>query len=145
MASKLQPFGHLLGKVPDDKIAEMAEVKPATVAAYRRDRGIDAPDKDADVDEELLEGVAAGDADESATDDEAPAGEPDGRAPPGDAATQSFGQPPRTVQVPDGKYRITGPNGRTMRLRRRDIYRGKLAAWLWEHHRDKVEPVPRRG
>lgn len=37
MASKIDPYKHLLGKVDDEKIAEMAGVKPATVTAYRRD------------------------------------------------------------------------------------------------------------
>lgn len=39
MASKIDAFAHLLNELTDEQIAEMADVQPATVAAYRRKHG----------------------------------------------------------------------------------------------------------
>lgn len=38
--STIKPFDHLLGKIPDERIAEMADAKPASVANRRRSMGI---------------------------------------------------------------------------------------------------------
>lgn len=40
MASKIDPFAKFLGLIPDEKVAEMAGVKPSTVEKYRDKAGI---------------------------------------------------------------------------------------------------------
>jgi len=96
MASKIDPFAHLLGKIPDEKIAEMAGVKPATVANYRRDQGIDA--LDGQPDEDALAEL------QDATDDE------DDQAEEAKAADESEGasEPEPAPEVPPvpGPFRI---------------------------------------
>lgn len=53
-------------------------------------------------------------------------------------------KPPRTVKVVRS-MRVVWPFGYAPNLPKHlgygDIYRGEVAAWLWEHHRDAVERV----
>ena len=127
MASKVAPFAGLRGKVADDKIAEMAGVKVETVTRYWRT--ID------DADE------VSTDPDEPAQTAPAPEVVPDPVSEP-HAATVPAGRRPSVVRVVRSA-RITDPDGRPWRVGLRDVFRGARAAWLWEHHRDLVEPYAR--
>ncbi|WP_298516660.1 hypothetical protein [uncultured Nocardioides sp.] len=112
----------LLGTLPDDEVAELAGVDVQTVEEWRRSLELPPP---------------AGQ-----TRDPAPK---DGRATKpqtGKPATRTLALPRPAVVQATAKARLTGPNGRTLRLDHRGIYRGELAQWLWEHHRDLVKPYP---
>ena len=50
-------------------------------------------------------------------------------------------KPPSSVRVTK-KGRVRGPDGRPMLLGFRDVVSGSLAAFLWEHCRERVEPYP---
>lgn len=232
MASKLDPFKHLFGTVPEDKLADMAGVQLATVAAFRRAHGLpvlgdesEAADPEP-VPEPAAEpevagadvprgAVTASPADPlvsaepvpSPTPERAPLGErgdvqevlkaaaalkfedkvsiaaagalienhaltlPDvvlslamrgleacardimakervarRRAGERDAAAETRdADSPRVVRVRRPAVVQGAPNrpGRWS-LRRRDVIRGEDAAWLWQNHRELVEPFPPR-
>lgn len=152
MPSKLDAFTHLLGKVPDARIAEMAGCAVSTVAAARKKAGsvaagpaLDAPASPpadpapeaptvAEAEAELAhltEGATSADearemlAEAGADIEELPPSEP---APTAVLITRTF----------DAK----GPDGRWTHYGYRSYYKGDLAAWLWEHHRNRVEAYP---
>ena len=62
--SKLHPFQHLLGRVHDEKLAEMADVSVSTVSTYRRKLGIGVPRDDSPADDDADVPAVLDDADE---------------------------------------------------------------------------------
>lgn len=119
MASKVDPYAHLLGDVPDEKIAEMAGVKTATVKAYRL----------------KLEGAADLSADpgtmlESPTVPVMPAA----AAPP----------PPHTIRLTRfAHYTGTRQSGKPVSLTlAASVYRGRMAAKVLEVLADQIAADP---
>lgn len=120
----MDDYKDLLGNMPDEKVAEIAGVKAETVAGWRRKleipafRGGEEPAAPAEV-----QGPAAID---------------------GTAEVQgSAVEAPSSVRVTRSAIVRTADN-RTWRLGFRDVYSGEQAAFLWERHRDLVEPFPPR-
>lgn len=126
--SQRDEYKDLLGMVPDEEIAEAAGVQVATVARWRRDLGIE-PYASSGAPSALATEPAAPEAETSA---------------PEAKTIQPMASAPKTVRCKVGT-RVVGPDGRTLHLAFRGVYRAELAAWLWEHHRDLVEPFPPKG
>lgn len=124
MASKIDPFAHLLGKVTDEQIATLAGVALSTVTAYRRRLGVAVPQASADV-ELAPDGVP----EEAVTCDVEP-------------VIEDVEPAPSCVRARASRWLPRWLNGRPWRVGRRDVYTGDEAAWLWEHHRDLVEIFP---
>lgn len=112
----MDDYKDLLGNMPDEKVAEIAGVKAETVAGWRR----------------KLEIPAFGGGEQS------PAADPE---PDPKAAPQKPEPAPSSVRVTRSAIVRTADN-RTWRLGFRDVYSGERAAFLWERHRDLVEPYP---
>lgn len=113
-SKKVEPFADLIGKVPNDKIAEMAGVEPADVEAYGATPQV------------LSEILGVSEADvRSAIDVVQPTPRPSA---------------PSCVRVVVGRANLAGPDGRTFKIHRRDIFTGEQAAWLWHNHQALVEP-----
>ncbi len=154
MASKIAEFAHLLGKVPDEKIAEMADVKPDTVARYRKAEGIA---------EFVAEGETPAEPDEvpkaaaepEAVEDEGPTDEdvsafisylekrgytvtaPGAKPKPAEKATA-----PATVKLRRSALLQDPEGGPSRRWNYGDIANGDDAAWLWKHHQTAVKSYP---
>lgn len=127
MGSKIDPFAELLGKVSDERIAEMAGVRVSTVVAYRARLGIGLPDPD--------QGTDQPDPDENLAPEESDTFDLD------DLDVEAL-PAPGCVRVLTSTWVDPWVNGRARRLGRKDVFTGADAAWLWEHHRDLVEPFP---
>lgn len=138
-ASKLWGFKHLLGKVPDERVVELVQasgqdIKLSTVTAYRRalERG-----------ELAFEGTPV-------IEEPGPAREPE-TAHPNEAAAAVPDEPEREAEPCPDLVRVVRsawvkrlpPVNMPHRVGRGDVYRGVQAAWLWEHHRELVEPFSR--
>lgn len=137
MASKLDPFLNLLGTVPDERIAEMAGLKPATVTAKRQELKIaafgGAPEAPVPEPEPFTKAPAPP---EPAP--EAPkASEPQGEAPaqpeappkPVPAETPTPALPTVVELLEAAKVPFRGPKGRTVWTTiPRSLYRGVMAA-----------------
>lgn len=122
MASKMDDFRDLLGNMPDKQVAELADVRPETVSGWRRKLEIPAfggGEEPAAPAFEIVAGIRS---------------EPE-KAGPAERAT------PSSVRVLRSAIVRTADN-RTWRLGFRDVYSGERAAFLWERHRDLVEPFP---
>jgi len=130
---RLEKFADMVGTLSDEKVAEMADVSVEDVAAFREG---DATEDAGDEPEPLAE--------------PAPADKPKPKVPKRARSRAKAKREPAkptgptlgpTVRVTQKKV-CTGPNGRTLRLSRRDVYSGEMAAWLKKHHADILEPYP---
>jgi hypothetical protein len=136
--AKLEPFAELIGNIPSEKLSEMSGVPVDVVAAVAAGiaAGNAASDAGASDAESLAAAVAAGLPVEPA---EAAVAKPvQSEAKPAKAEIEP---PPRTVRVTKSKV-LKGVDGRTLRVRFRDVFNGQEAAWLWLHHRNLVERYP---
>lgn len=103
--------------VPSEKIAELAGVDVAEVFAARGATAQPGP---------------------------APEPEPEPKVPPKGKkpakAEPKAAPPPAPASVRARKRAmIIGPNGRTLQVKRFDVFNGERAAWMWAHHPDLVE------
>lgn len=129
----LAPFADLVGKIPDERIAEMAGVPVEAVSAP-------------ELAEPTVDLEPAPDPDEFAVEpehlDETVLMTRDAIVPELDSDPDTEdGPPPHSIRVLR-KARVLDERGRLWVLRTRDIYNGPKAHFLWVHHRDLVEPFP---
>lgn len=130
-SSKMDDFRDLLGSVPDEKVAELADVRVETVAGWRKKLGIEAfSASDSTADEEPGE----------TNPDRGTWDLPPRMTEPAEPAPKPV-KAPRCVRVTRTAI-IKRADNRTWRVRFRDVYHGEEAAFLWERHRDLVEAYP---
>jgi len=128
--SKIDDFADLLGGMPDEQVADLADVAVSTVKRWRAKLDI-APYEVSEQDDPLPPGLAEGPPTEDSLDAER---EPEPvPAPPCVKVTAKR----RVASWPFG----WAPNV-PHHLGRGDVYSGERAAWLWEHHRDICVPFP---
>lgn len=141
MASKIDPFVDLLGKVPDAKIAELSGLQESTVAAYRRERDIPAPGEEPEADEPEPDAGAGDGSDEEQDKKPEPAPAPK-------KATVAKPEPkvqPKCIRIKRGcrpflRHPVTK---RSWRLRPGDVLRtGAEIAAVLEHAPKAWEPYP---
>lgn len=122
MASKRDDYVEMLGAMPDEEVAKIADVKPSTVAGWRKQLKI----------ARFGDDTAATTVEDSPVDVD----------PPKQAAAPVVKMPAPSCVRALVSRKFPGPTGRTFRLDFRGIFRKEVAAWLWEHHRDLVERFP---
>jgi len=143
MSSKRDEFKDMLGMLPDAEVAEAAGVAVSTVRGWRAHFEIAPFDGDTDTDTETDTDASSDDGDGDGEAADEPGAEKAEPKPTSKKRAKPAAKPaPPSCVRATGRKIMRGPNGRTMRVGLRDIYRNDLAAWLWENHRDLVEIYP---
>ena len=159
MSEKLTPFLEkgLFASQSDEQLAKMAEVTVEVVAAFRAEHAADTmpkadtPPEDKKPDpEEAIKGAdgkanAAPKAEAKASKKPAPKRTPKKPVakPTAKAAEPAKPAAPKSVQAKVSRT-VKGPTGRSLRLRRADVFHGEMAAWLHANHPKLVEAWPRK-
>jgi hypothetical protein len=131
-ASKLDPFMHLLGKVPDERIAEMAGLAVSTVEAVRRRLGKTEGREELQPPEQVI--LEARKDYERIVEAATPLPDPPEPEPP---------CPPCIRVVKPFRVPRCPPADRPRAFGRHDVFgslQPELREWLWAHHRARCEP-----
>jgi len=132
--SKIEDFRDMLGNMPDEKVADLAEVTVQTVKRWRAKLDIGAFEGVPGVDPALVVGLQAA---KAGVDEAVEQVRQERRA---------KEQAPPAVRVVRKRKLASWPFGWAPgvphQLGTYDVYTGEKAAWLWEHHRDVCAPFP---